>query len=69
MIDTQSFYGIPLQEVTADIIHDMDADSARELYVVASMLGWDARDKQVNDHYPYEAEEYLRKFRKHSENL
>ena len=62
MIDTQTFYGIPLEQVTQEILEEIDHTEARTLYIVACMLGWDMRDKESLDHFPYEAEEYLKKF-------
>ena len=63
MIDTHTFYRIPLEQVTPDILEEIDADDARVLYIIACMIGCEYRDKESMDHYPYEAEEYLRKFR------
>ena len=62
MIDTHTFFGIPLEEVDQELLEAIDAEEARVLYIVACMLGWDFRDRESFDHYPYEAEEYLRKF-------
>lgn len=61
MIETQTFFGIPLNEITHEVLDEIDQQGARTLYIVASMLGWEARDK--DDTYPYEAEEYLKRFR------
>ena len=63
MIDSQTFFGMPIEEVTAELLEAIDTEEARVLYIVASMLGLEVRDKQSYDHYPYEAEEYLKKFR------
>lgn len=65
MIDSQTFFGIPIEEVTEELLEAIDTDEARVLYIVASMLGLEARDKESYDHFPYEAEEYLKKFRLH----
>ncbi len=45
MITTQTFFGIPLEEVDQVIIEMIDTDEARILYIVACMLGWEVRDK------------------------
>lgn len=62
MIDSQTFFGIPIEEVTAELLEAIDTDEARVLYIVACMLGLEVRDKESFDHYPYEAEAYLKKF-------
>ena len=62
MIETQTFYGIPIEEVTQELLEELDASDARILYIIASMLGWDVRDKESYDNYPFEAENYLKKY-------
>lgn len=62
MIETQTFYGIPIEEVTQELLEELDASDARILYIIASMLGWDVRDKESYDIYPFEAENYLKKY-------
>lgn len=62
MIKTQTFYGIPLEQITQDVLEEIDASEARILYVVSCMIGWEVRDYESFDFYPYEAEEYLKKF-------
>lgn len=62
MIETQTFYGIPIEEVTQELLEELEADEARILYIIASMLGWEMRDKQSQEEYPYDAENYLKKF-------
>lgn len=63
MIETHTFYGIPLEEVTVDILEDIDPEDSRILYIVACMVGCEMRDKESFDHFPYDAEAYLSKFR------
>lgn len=62
MIETQTFYGIPIEQVTQELLEELDSEDTRILYIIASMLGWDVRDKDSYDNYPYEAEEFLKKF-------
>lgn len=62
MIETHTFFGIPIEEIDQEIMEMIDTNEARVLYIVASMLGWEVRDKESFDQYPYEAEEYLKKF-------
>lgn len=63
MIDTHTFYGIPLEDVTINMLEDIDAEDTRVLYIVACMVGCEMRDKESFDHFPYDAEEYLKRFR------
>jgi hypothetical protein len=62
MIETHTFYGIPLEDVSPDILHEIDNDETVVLYIVACMLGWEVRDRDSFEHYPHEAEQYLKKF-------
>jgi len=47
MIETQSFYGIPISEIDDDMMEEMDNDELRELYVIVNMLHWKEIDKMV----------------------
>jgi hypothetical protein len=62
MINTRTFFGIPLEDITPDILEAIEYEDARILYIVASMLGWECRDRDCEDSYPYEAEEVLKRF-------
>jgi hypothetical protein len=63
MIDSQTFYGVPLGDISVDIIDEVDEQDVRDLYIVAYMLGCEVKDRESFDHFPYEANEYLKKFR------
>jgi len=64
MIDTHTFNGIPLSEFCPDDIEYIDEkEDVVTLYIISYMLGYDAIDKDSINHYPYAAEEYLKKFR------
>ncbi len=63
MIETYTFNGIPLSEMGVEYLDEIDQDDVRTLYIISYMLGYDSIDKDSYVHYPYAAEEYLKKFR------
>ena len=64
MIETHTFYGIPLNTIGPEILDEIDTREAQILYIVASMIGWEIRDQESFEIFPFEAENYLNKFRK-----
>lgn len=61
MIETQTFYGVPLSEISVGIIDEVDQEEVRDLYIISYMLGCQVRDIESYDRFPYEANEYLKK--------
>lgn len=47
MIQTETFYGIPISDIDFDMLDEMDTDDLRTLYVIANMLHWKAIDDFV----------------------
>lgn len=47
MIEHEMFYGIPISEISEDMMDSMDEDELREFYVVVNMLHWKAIDSMV----------------------
>lgn len=63
MIESQTFFGLSLGEISVDILDEIDEDDVRDLYIVTYMLGCEIRDIESYEQFPYEACEYLKKFR------
>lgn len=63
MIETQTFYGVPLEDISPTALEYMDVEDTKTLYIVISMIGCDYRDKDSYNNFPYDANEYLKKFR------
>lgn len=47
MIQTETFYGIPLNDIDISMLDDMNNDDLRTLYVIVNMLHWQYIDKLV----------------------
>jgi len=44
MIQNQIFYGIPISEISSDMLDDMDNEDLRTFYIIVNMLHWEAID-------------------------
>lgn len=47
MIQTETFYGIPIIDIDENMIEDMDNEDLRTLYVIVNMLHWQAIDRLI----------------------
>ena len=62
MIRTETVYGLPLSEVTQEIFEAFDEEEIKTLYIVTSMLQWKCFDDITSEHFPEDANQYLKKF-------
>ena len=44
MIQNQIFYGIPISEISSDMLDDMDNEDLRTFYIIVNMLHREAID-------------------------
>jgi hypothetical protein len=47
MIQSETFYGIPISDIEPYMLDELDTDDLRTLYVIVNMLHWQAIDKMV----------------------
>lgn len=47
MIQTETFYGIPISEIDPSMLETMETDDLRTLFVIVNMLHWRAIDELV----------------------
>lgn len=47
MIQTETFYGIPIADIDSDMLEELDTEDLRTLYIITNMLHWQVIDKMV----------------------